>query len=229
MTLLLTCEHGGNHIPNNYRSYFKNKDAVLNSHRGYDLGALHLFSVLKEIASYSKYSTTSRLVIELNRSLHHKHLFSAYTKSLSNTAKEQLIKEYYTRYREEVTAEIKKRITAQEFVLHIAVHSFTPILNGTERNCDIGLLFDSTKPNEKDFCRHFKQEIKKLDATINVRYNYPYLGKSDGFPTFLRKLFPKNYIGIELEVNQKFSNQNKFPNHLNETLLNALKEVLFLK
>jgi hypothetical protein len=34
--------------------------------------------------------------------------------------------------------------------------------------------------------------------------NYPYQGTSDGFTTHLRKKFPDSqYVGIELEVNQK--------------------------
>tara|TARA_R110002049_G_scaffold292708_7_gene477345 strand:- start:9626 stop:10315 length:690 start_codon:yes stop_codon:yes gene_type:complete len=226
MILVLTCEHGGNYIPENYLPYFKNKDTVLNSHRGYDSGALHLFNTLKEIASYSKYSKTSRLVIELNRSVHHKNLFSEYTKPLSIAEKELLINGYYANYRNAITAEIKNLIATKETVLHISVHSFTPTLHTVERNCDIGLLYDSTKSIEKVFCSHFKKEIKKLDTTLKVRYNYPYIGKADGFTSFLRKKFPENYMGIELEVNQKFSNQNKFSNHLHKTLLNALKKLV---
>ncbi|MBU2938472.1 hypothetical protein KO494_02870 [Lacinutrix sp. C3R15] len=53
-----------------------------------------------------------------------------------------------------------------------------------------------------------KEEILKLDNTLQVRYNYPYLGKADGFTTYLRKQDYKNYIGIELEINQKHSKNN---------------------
>jgi len=38
-----------------------------------------------------------------------------------------------------------------------------------------------------------------------VRRNYPYAGKSDGLTAFLRRRFPAEvYIGIELEINQKY-------------------------
>ena len=54
---------------------------------------------------------------------------------------------------------------------------------------------------------------------FNVRHNYPYLGKMDGFTTYLRKKFPKNYVGIEIEINQKYAPEN------NTQLI--LKNILF--
>ena len=37
-----------------------------------------------------------------------------------------------------------------------------------------------------------------------VRRNYPYFGKANGFPTYLRRQFPPDaYVAIELEINQK--------------------------
>ena len=38
--LLLTCEHGGNRIPPRYRTLFQGHRRLLESHRGYDRGAL---------------------------------------------------------------------------------------------------------------------------------------------------------------------------------------------
>lgn len=228
MILLLTCEHGGNWIPDEYCGYFKNLKAVLNTHRGIDLGALDLFNHLKPLSSFSHFSTTSRLLIELNRSLHHKNLFSEFSKLLSKKEKETLITGYYSEYRDAVEEAIKKHLEAKIIVVHISVHSFTPVLNNIERQCDIGLLYDSTREIESSFCKQFKKELVKEDKNLNVRFNYPYLGKADGFTTYLRKQFPENYIGIELEINQKFSTKNKMNNLLKQELyvvLNKLKGV----
>ena len=38
--LVITCEHGGNRIPAPYRDLFHAHQALLDSHRGYDSGAL---------------------------------------------------------------------------------------------------------------------------------------------------------------------------------------------
>jgi hypothetical protein len=46
--------------------------------------------------------------------------------------------------------------------------------------------------------------LSELAPDLRVRSNYPYLGKGDGFTSFLRKRHGSSqYIGIELEVNQE--------------------------
>ena len=95
--LVLTCEHGGNLIPQRHKHLFHDK-TVLQSHRGFDLGSLDLFYHLKPLADASKFSETSRLLIELNRSLHHKNLFSEYTKTLSTLDKELLISDRFVQW-----------------------------------------------------------------------------------------------------------------------------------
>ncbi|NRD24823.1 N-formylglutamate amidohydrolase [Winogradskyella litoriviva] len=208
MKLVLTCEHGGNEIPYAYIKYFKNK-AILETHRGYDLGALDMFQTLVPLCDATYFSTISRLLVELNRSLHHKNLFSEFTKNISQSEKTEIIQTYYLPYRTAVENNIQRYIAKGEAVLHLSIHSFTSVLNSVERNCDIGLLYDSSKKPEQQFCKDFKAELKKQNSNLKVRFNYPYLGKADGFTTYLRKQFSDNYIGIEIEVNQKFTNENK--------------------
>jgi len=223
--LVLTCEHGGNFVPQEHKHLFYDK-TVLQSHRGYDLGSLDVFNHLKPLAEASKHSERSRLLIELNRSLHHKNLFSEYSKVLPDTKKKVLISGYYSKYRNDVESTIRNHIKENQTVLHISVHSFTPNLNGEERHCDIGLLFDSKKAEERDFCKQLKKDLLQIDNTINVRFNYPYLGKADGFTTFLRKQFSSHYIGIELEINQKHSKNNIMETKIKNVLFSALKPIL---
>ncbi len=223
MKFLLTCEHGGNHIPKHFKACFKNRESVLNTHRGFDIGALDMFRALQPLADYSNYSEASRLLIELNRSLHHPNLFSEFTKALPKPEKQQLINNHYLPYRNAVENTIKNWIANGETVLHLSVHSFTPILNGQERQCDVGLLYDSRRIEEKAFCVQFKKALLLENPELNVRFNYPYLGKADGFTTYLRKQFGKNYLGIELEINQKYASDNQFPKELKSVLFLALK------
>ena len=59
---LLSCEHGGNSIPAAWRYLFKGKQSILDSHRGWDPGALvcaKRLSAKLDIPLIS--STTSRL------------------------------------------------------------------------------------------------------------------------------------------------------------------------
>ena len=226
MKLVLTCEHGGHEIPKDYISYFIGYEAILNSHLGYDLGALDCFQSLKPYADYSIYSETSRLLIELNRSLHHPNLFSNFTKKLPKSDKETLINSHYLVYRNAVENTIKRWICENETVLHLSIHSFTPILNNEKRNCDIGLLYDSKRINEKIFCASFKNEILAINPTLKVRSNYPYLGSADGFTTYLRKQFKSNYLGIEIEINQKFTKDNTMDNQIKKVLSRSIKLLL---
>lgn len=229
MILILTCEHGGNEIPDPYKFVFNKASAQLQTHRAYDLGALDVFEYLKDLAQFSISSKTSRLLIELNRSLHHNNLFSEFTKSLKSEHQKEIIETHYLPYRNRVESEISKLIANDEFVLHLSIHSFTPILNSVERQCDIGLLYDSERHLEKEFSKALKLQLKIENSDLNVRYNYPYLGKADGFTSYLRKQFPKHYIGIEIEINQKFSKSNVMDKNLKHTLRLAIQSCLQLK
>jgi predicted N-formylglutamate amidohydrolase len=225
MKLVLSCEHGGNEIPEKYQYLFKNNKTVLDVHNGYDLGALDVFNFLEPLSSASFFSTESRLLIELNRSLHHKNLFSKFSSNLSFEEKKVLINDYKF-YRNAVEVAIKQYIDQKESVLHIAVHSFTPILNSIERNCDIGLLYDSTNRREKFFSSLFKKELLFLENTLKIRCNYPYLGSADGFTSYLRKQFLTNYIGIEIEINQKYSQQNKTDFFLKKIIYEVIRKII---
>jgi predicted N-formylglutamate amidohydrolase len=201
--ILITCEHGGNHIPLVYQYLFKGAQDQLNTHQGLDIGALGLAKVLaKNNADFYLENTISRLLIDYNRSLHHKNLFSSFTQSLSALDKLTIINRYYLPFRRTVQEYIQSIINKNIKVLHVSVHSFTPILNNHTRNTDIGLLYDPQRNHEKQVCTLLKKLIKQK-LSIKTRSNYPYLGTADGFTSYLRKCFSeKNYIGIELEVNQ---------------------------
>ena len=88
-------------------------------------------------------------------------------------------------------------------MVHVAVHSFVPELDGEVRNADIALLYDSRRAGERDFCRRWNAAIYRLEPRLRLRCNYPYRGLADGLTTWMRRLHPdEHYIGIELEINQ---------------------------
>lgn len=206
LKFLLTCEHGGNRIPACYRGLFAGCEPLLASHRGWDPGALVL---ARDFASALRaklfHSTTSRLLVELNRSMGHPQLFSAPVRGLPRRAREELVERFYRPYRDRVEARIAAEASRGELVVHLSCHSFTPVLDGVERNADIGLLFDPRHSLETQVCAAWQQQLRASDASLVVRRNYPYRGTNDGFTTYLRRRFDeRNYLGIELEVNQKF-------------------------
>lgn len=223
--IILTCEHGGNAIPSAYQEVFRGQEEVVCSHKGWDIGALLLAKGLsKSLGVPLHYSTTSRLVVELNRSLHHPHLFSAFTKSLSVSEKQHILAHYYHPYRTKVENSIREAISANGQVLHISVHSFTPMFEGTIRKADFGLLYDPAT-EERVFCQAWKAQITAT-SHMNVRFNYPYKGTADGFTTYLRKCFPQGYRGIELEVNQQLLSEGTSIKNIEKILVTSLRSII---
>ena len=89
--------------------------------------------------------------------------------------------------------------------IHISVHSFTPQLNHVLRNADIGLLYDPRREAEKQLCLALQFELGRDRPDLTIRRNYPYRGTDDGLTRYLRCRFAADqYLGIELEVNQKW-------------------------
>ena len=203
--IIITCEHGGCEVPAAYRSLFQGQTATLVSHRGWDPGALQVAARLGYSLRVPLFcSTVSRLLIDNNRSLGHRQLFSEFSRSLSAKDKEEVTGRYYLPHRKEVMQAIETAIAAGRPVVHLAIHSFTPVLNGRRRQADLGLLYDPARGNEQQFCQGWQAGLEKAGPHLAVRRNYPYRGRADGLATWLRRRYPEEaYLGIEVEINQR--------------------------
>lgn len=226
MKLVLTCEHAVSDIPSKYRQLFRKEPEILQTHEAYDPGAFDLYEELEAIADFSQAQVVGRLLVETNRSVKNRNLFSRFSSVLEKEDKEEILKSFYHPYRQIVQEKIKNHIDSGEKLIHISVHSFTPVLKGVKRNCDIGLLYDPGRNDEKKFCREWGALMKSQRPDLRLRYNYPYLGKADGFTTTLRKSFTENYLGIELEVNQSWVKNNIMEGWLKELVTDSLGKLL---
>jgi len=204
--LLITCEHGGNAVPEAYAPLFADWSDVLASHRGSDLGALATARALAEATGAPLLAaTTTRLVADLNRSAGHPRLFSEATKGLPRARRQELLAAHYHPHRDAVARVVAQALDSGRRLLHIASHSFTPRLSGVTRHCDVGFLYDPGRTAEKAFCSRWLHELACLDSDLILRRNYPYRGVADGLATALRRRFGERYMGVELEVNQRFA------------------------
>lgn len=202
--LIVSCEHGGNRVPARFRNLFSEKFVA--THRGYDPGAL---AVARDIAAAAGaplfYSTISRLLVELNRPLGHHQVFSARAMQLSAAIREELLKRYYFPYWNAVERSVVQALRRGRRVLHLSCHSFTPKLAGVRRMTDIGLLFDPARAVEARFCRHWRAALREHGPRLRVGYNRPYRG---AFPSLVHSLRTKlgtaRYVGIQIEINQRF-------------------------
>jgi predicted N-formylglutamate amidohydrolase len=204
-SLVITCEHGGNRIPIRYADLFKADQVLLDTHRGFDPGAL---SMAKDLAAAFAAplvaSTVSRLLVDLNRSVGNPHLHYEAIRKQPSELRDIILKHYYQPYRTQAEHLVRQAIADQGQVIHLSSHSFTPELDGKVRNADIGLLYDPARPNEAALCEQWKLALKAYAPELSIRRNYPYEGKGDGLTNWFRqRLPPDTYMGIELEVNQK--------------------------
>lgn len=200
--VIVTCEHASNEVPDAFKALFAGQRRVLRSHRGYDPHSLELAAVLaSELDCELLQGRVSRLVVELNRSIGHGQLFSEFTRSLDESARSVVLNEYYFPYRHAVERAIGSRVQKGKTVLHLSVHTFTPVLNGKARIADVGLLFDPSRNSEAVLMEEWRQELVKRVGELKTRRNYPYHGRADGLTTEMRKKFADSkYLGIELEV-----------------------------
>jgi predicted N-formylglutamate amidohydrolase len=202
--LLLTCEHAGNRIPKPYAPLFAGAGEAVASHRGWDPGALKLARFLSRRLRRPLLATHwSRLLVEANRSAHNPRIWSQYTRGLPRAERERILERYWRPHRQQVIDAVDGALARGERVLHVAVHSFTAVLDGEERNCDVSFLYDSARHPEAAIWRRWAALLRQHRPEVRVRLNYPYLGVADGLPTWLRRHYPADrYTGTEMEVNQ---------------------------
>ncbi len=232
--LILTCEHAGNRVPAEYRHLFRGRSRILASHRGYDPGALDLARFLSARLSAPLFAChVTRLLVEPNRSCGHPVLFSEMTAGLDREEKAKIMRRWYHPHRNAVEDSVREALALPEsyavnargrirgrrspgsmphsaapnaprLVVHVGVHTFTPVLNGEVRRADAGLLYDPGRGEERTFCLHWRDAWHGEAPFLAIRRNYPYRGAADSLPTHLRRVFPASmYLGLELEVNQR--------------------------
>lgn len=204
--LIISCEHGGYEVPPAYSPLFLGHEALLETHRGWDAGALELAQQMAKAFGAPLFAaTTTRLLIDLNRSIGHRQLHSEATRGLAPATRREIAAQHYRPHRDAVESAVERRIAAGERVLHIASHSFTPELHGLVRQADVACLYDPRRAGESALASHWLSALRRRRPELKLRRNYPYQGKGDGLTSLLRKRHaPEHYVGIELEVNQRF-------------------------
>ena len=225
VAVVVTCEHASQRVPARYQALFEGHAKLLGSHRGYDRGALPLArDIARSVHGDAAFGQASRLLVDLNRSLSHKDLLSRMTRSLSPGAQQALIERYYRPFREGVQRSIAWHLGAGRSVVHLSVHSFTPVLRGQRRNADMGLLYDPARTVERQWA--FELQRALASRAFVVRRNYPYRGTADGHTTALRRAFPEGYAGLELELNQRLVVEPRRFTRVRRDVASAVCEVL---
>lgn len=203
LALVISCEHAGNRVPASLRPSFAGARALLASHRGFDAGALVFARRLGAALALPVIATTiTRLVVDTNRHAGHPRVISERLAMLDAAARARVLARWHAPHRARVHDAVAAALRRSPRVLHVAVHSFTPVLDGVVRQADVGLLYDPGRALERTLAGAWRASIRGLQPQLRVRANYPYRGTSDGLTRWLRTCFaPARYAGIELELN----------------------------
>lgn len=225
--LLFTCEHGGNRVPREYRPIFARKAALLASHRAWDPGALDVARRLaRSLGAPLVAATTTRLLVDLNRSPHNPAVFSEATRGLSRESREGLLARHHRPHWDRVGASISANPGT---TLHVAVHSFTPVWKGRPRRFAVGILYDPRRRRERTFAIDWQRRLSEHLPKSKVRRNAPYRGDADGLTAALREtLSAERYLGIELELSQRALASARERRALVAALVHTLREKLRL-
>ncbi len=208
--VLVTCEHASNRLPEGCElaSHLRQR------HIAWDPGALPIAEALASSFKAPIWKGEySRLLVDLNRTVGNRVLMRrvsdghriSFNYGLSAADRRDRIERYYRPYRDGVARHARRIIARNGHCLHISVHTFTPALKGTVRRNDIGLLHDPRWGIERQVCVQLRQYL--LGATgLVVWFNRPYSGTADGIlPAMRAALSPERFVGIEIEVNQRFA------------------------
>ncbi|MFM9956607.1 MAG: N-formylglutamate amidohydrolase [Phycisphaerales bacterium] len=227
--VVITCEHASNAVPRELAPRFRRATKALDSHRGWDPGAPPLARALAQALNAPLFTGKfSRLVVDLNRSACRPAVFSEFTRPLDPVRRALLLDRYHAPHWHAVESEIARAIDEDAVVLHVGVHSFTPVLHGVRRTADFALLYDPQRPLERDLCARWLEDLAHHAPSLRLRRNYPYLGTADGLTTALRKRFPHDrYAGIEIELNQALlKGTTTLPRRVSDAIVRSLEQML---
>ena len=228
VSLLVTCEHAVNVVPERWQHLFQSDPEVLATHRGWDAGAAELAQHLaRELSAPCVMARVSRLLLDHNRSPHNRALWSEYSRDLPAPDKAILLEDFYHSFRDQAGRWLAGRHDAGDRLVHLSVHSFVPVLDGRVRDVDIGLLYDTARHDEAFFADIWKSRLLALRPTLRVRFNVPYRGRSDCHGRTYRDIYnSRDYIGIELEINQALVSDQQGWKTCKKLLSESLREAL---
>jgi N-formylglutamate amidohydrolase len=212
---LVTCEHGGNRVPDAWRHRFAGAQDVLWSQRGYDKGALRLATTLASaLGAPLVASTTTRLLVDPARSPDDPGLFSEWTRDLPTEEKKRVLAEHYAPHRQEV----QRLAESLAPVLHLAVCS---LAGGAE----VRLRCDGERKRERELCLALKRELGAVDPSLRVAED---LGAASavGLAGHLRRtLPPEGYLGVDVELDADVADEPRRAEAVAHALTAALARV----
>jgi predicted N-formylglutamate amidohydrolase len=163
---MLVCDHAGRQVPACLDSLGLS-DAAFDRHIAWDIGAGALTSQLSQrLDAWAIRQTYSRLVIDCNRAPDHPGLIVAHSDGqdvpanidLSVDERAARLEEIHRPYHQAIAAELDRRAAAGIPAVLIAIHSFTPAMEGVARPWSMGVLHDGASSHSDRVLALLRQE-----------------------------------------------------------------------
>lgn len=224
---VLTCEHASRRLPGGLRPT-RDEQRVLASHWGWDIGAWDLTRRLARATGAAALGGGwSRLWIDLNRKVDDPTLIRtdvegvalSWNRALGARRIEQRITDVHMPYHQAIDRQIVRLLVRGVRPLILALHTFTPALDGQARRFDAGVLFDDHGPAARRLARTLRT------AGLTVRYNAPYSGMAGLMYAADRHGRHHALTCLELEVNQGRLAEPRFSARLAQVLERGLREL----
>ena len=155
--------------------------AAQRCHLAWDIGAGALTEQLAErLGATAVLAEYSRLVVDCNRDLMDPSAFLEFgdgvviygNRGLGQRAKDERASEIFWPYHYAIDTELKRLSSIEYPPLVVAVHSFTPVLDGVSRPWQIGVLWDADRDTAEIVIDGFREH------GYRVGDNEPYSGKA---------------------------------------------------
>jgi predicted N-formylglutamate amidohydrolase len=198
--ILIVADHASNAIPSAYQPWGV-AEADMARHIAWDIGTADLARALAaELKGPAVIAPWSRLLIDLNRDPDHAGLIPAQSDgvTISNNAdineaeRTRRLKAYFHPYHNFIAEEI----AANQPSLIVALHSFTPLMNGVARPWHVGLLY-----NGDDRAARLAIDWFAQNPDLVVGDNEPYSGRDLNY-TMDRHAEANGIPYLSLEIRQ---------------------------
>jgi len=203
-SILLVCDHASRRFPSSLGTMGLDP-AARRCHLAWDIGAgeltRRLATSLSVTAVLCEYS---RLVIDCNRQLEHPEAFLEFgdgiaipgNRNLKEDDKKRRANEIFWPYHNAITHEIDRLADHGVKPVFVSVHSFTPVMQGESRECEIAVLWDQDRPTAEIFINDFREE------GFVVGDNEPYSGKAPQDYTIDNHPEPLGLSHVGIEIRQ---------------------------
>jgi len=199
--VVLTCEHAGREVPSSLLPHAP-QAAEMRRHIAYDIGARDVALALSDLlVAPLVVQRYSRLVIDCNRPRHADDLAPAtsdgteiaFNRNLSQDALEARWRAIHAPFHGQVEALLDWRTSQARPAAVIAIHSFTPRMNGTDRPWHVGLLARKDLRLAEVLGQALRQRMPQAAIAFNEPYGIeddsdytiPVHGESRGLPHVL--------------------------------------------